>query len=95
MSRIDDLDSRAWRELEQMADQRLVMQLNAVDAYCLVSAVQLASRHPTAQGTDLMERAALVARKLLEGIAPDEHSALRVLGEMGWHEQYDDFAEEP
>jgi hypothetical protein len=57
------------------------------DLWCLMSAVQLASRHPTAMQSNAMHLAVDLARQIQSMIATTP--ALKRIAEMGWHAQHD------
>ncbi len=69
----------------------VVVQLSSLEAWSVLSAVQLASRHPLAQEGPTIAIAKLVALKLQERVA--KSGALKVIAERGWDPRYDEVPE--
>lgn len=64
----------------------IILQIPALDAHCVASAIQLACRHPhfTGPTRQIAER---VARQIFNAIATTP--ALAALAEKGWDPDYD------
>ena len=84
----DDLKFQA--AIARLADdkQPILCEIGKFELWCLLSAVQLACRHPKFNGPSrsIIEQA---ARQLGGAITANDND-LRVLFEMGWHNKFDE-----
>ena len=89
MSEADDLREDFVREFKVLAEDGTLVPLTttAYRAWCLLSAVQLASRHPEAMATAPMQVAVEMARHIQTLIATTP--ALKRVAEMGWDQTHD------
>jgi hypothetical protein len=80
----DELIARCAREMEALtkAGAPVVLELSPVDAYTLLSQIQVALRHPENKGPTA-EGARRIARQIEELLAPPG-SAMREMSERGW-----------
>lgn len=90
MNNIDDPDLEAAfvREFAALAARvdRFTLSIRPVDAWILLSQLQLALRHPQNTGPSA-EAARQIARRLQSIVAP--HGALAAVAERGWNPDYD------
>lgn len=87
---LEELHAKYQTELIALQGQLIDLRIDQLDVACLISAVQLASRHPAAVESPVIEIAAGVARDLQQVIAPDENSPLSIVFDMGWQAAFDE-----
>jgi hypothetical protein len=77
------------RELAALRDDEtpLYMEVTRWQLWCLMSAVQLASRHPQGRESEIIQTAMAIAREIQPMAAPS--AVLAQIAEQGWHEQHD------
>ncbi len=82
------LDAAFVREFGELAArvERFTLSIRPVDAWILLSQLQLALRHPENTGPTA-EAASSIARRLQSIVAP--HGALAAVAERGWNPDYD------
>lgn len=68
----------------------VILELTAIEAWCLASQIQLATRHPdnTSESRRLAEQ---IARQILDSLAVTP--ALHVVAGRGWNPAFDELAE--
>ena len=66
--------------------RQIDLRLTPIQAWVLISQIQLACRHPanTGPARDIAEQ---IARKLISAVAPG--GALAIVAEQGWNPRYD------
>jgi hypothetical protein len=82
------LDSEVEKELEELRDdpQPVMLEMDKVTAWCLLSNLQLALRHPGNKGPS-SQIARNVAMNIQAAICPEPESALARVAEQGWDER--------
>lgn len=71
-----------------MPDEKpLLLEMRVREAWFMVSALQLASRHPAM--SDAQKAQLLVVGQQLQDAIVERHPEAEVVLEMGWDEQYD------
>jgi hypothetical protein len=85
----DDIPADFVRELEALVtdDTPVAVQSTRWRLWCLMSAVQLASRHPTAMQSAPMQVAVTMARTIQHLVATTP--ALARVAEQGWDQTFD------
>jgi hypothetical protein len=96
MTNLDDAELEAQFQAEFDAlyarMERFHLDLSPLDAWVLLSQIQLALRHPGNQG-ESARIARGIAKRLQCIVAP--HGALAIIAERGWDSNYDVPVEEP
>jgi len=84
----DDLESTFIAEFDGLCNstRMLVFTMSSLEAWALLSHVQLACRHPENTGPT-RAIAVRIARQMQRQIAPD--GALAIVAEQGWHKEFD------
>lgn len=65
----------------------VILELKAIEAWCLASQIQLATRHPDNLG-ESRRLAEAIARQILTGLATT--LALKIVAERGWNPDFDE-----
>lgn len=71
----------------QQDKQPLRLEMSKFDAWILMSTLQLACRHPQFNGPT-RKIAEEIARQIQGAVADSD--SLKMLAEMGWHQQFDE-----
>ena len=74
-----------FKQLTQNKDL-IVFEVSPLDAWAILSAIQIAIRHPKCNG-EIAERAVEVARTIQEHIASE--GVLKTVADMGWNPEHD------
>lgn len=85
------LEKQFARELHALNTdpQPIVLEITKLDALALLSAVQLASRHPEGSQNWTVQNAMRLVRAMQPAVAPDPSSALAEIIKRGWDSSFD------
>lgn len=80
----DELTLEFVTDFKALFDDRqpLALNLSKYQAWCLMAAIQLASKHPEGARTEPMKAAVMIARSIQESIALTP--TLARVAELGW-----------